>query len=216
MSKEKEKQKYQAVFFDFDGVILDSVDVKTRAFATLFRPYGPEIEKAAVNYHLANGGFSRFEKFEYIFKYFIKKPVSKQELKELGTKFSNIALNRVLNSKFIPGAFETLIKLKEKNIPCFVISGTPDGEIKYIIQKRGLSDYFKEVHGSPKGKVEILADILVRFSYKKTDCLFIGDALSDYEAAKVIGINFIGIAVEPGKSVFPVGTKILINLIELS
>ena len=35
------KNKWQAVFFDFDGVILDSVDVKTQAFAAMFRAYGP-------------------------------------------------------------------------------------------------------------------------------------------------------------------------------
>jgi beta-phosphoglucomutase-like phosphatase (HAD superfamily) len=32
--------RYQAIFFDFDGVILDSVHVKTEAFAAMFRKYG--------------------------------------------------------------------------------------------------------------------------------------------------------------------------------
>jgi beta-phosphoglucomutase-like phosphatase (HAD superfamily) len=43
------KRRLQAVFFDFDGVILDSVDVKARAFSEMFRDYGPEVEKAVVD-----------------------------------------------------------------------------------------------------------------------------------------------------------------------
>ncbi len=39
-----EKHNYQAVFFDFDGAILDSVNVKTNAFATMFRPYCKNVE----------------------------------------------------------------------------------------------------------------------------------------------------------------------------
>ena len=46
--------QWQAVFFDFDGVILDSVNVKTHAFSQMFRKYGPEIEESVVRYHLEN------------------------------------------------------------------------------------------------------------------------------------------------------------------
>ena len=48
MSK-NESQEYQAVFFDFDGVILDSVDVKTQAFADMYRPSGPKVDNAIVD-----------------------------------------------------------------------------------------------------------------------------------------------------------------------
>ena len=32
--------KYEMVFWDFDGVIKESVSVKTDAFEELFKPYG--------------------------------------------------------------------------------------------------------------------------------------------------------------------------------
>jgi len=35
----------KTIFFDFDGVIADSVDIKTKAFAKLFKRYGDEIVK---------------------------------------------------------------------------------------------------------------------------------------------------------------------------
>ncbi len=203
MSKYINGQPYQAVFFDFDGVILDSVDVKTQAFAEIFRSYGLEVEKAAVDYHLANGGLSRYKKFEHIYQNVLKQPISASELKELGKKFSNLALQKVLKAPFMPGAKETLEELKVNSVPAFVVSGTPDEEIKYIVQKRGLSEYFREVHGSPRRKGEIVEDIMERYIFEPGKCLLIGDAIEDYEAAKKEKMHFLGIINCLKESIFP-------------
>ena len=48
------------VFWDFDGVIKDSVDVKTQAFIDLFDAYGSNVVQAVVAHHIKNGGISRF------------------------------------------------------------------------------------------------------------------------------------------------------------
>ena len=53
------------IIFDYDGTIADSVNIKTEAFAELYRNYGKDIESKVVKYHLNNGGVSRFEKFKY-------------------------------------------------------------------------------------------------------------------------------------------------------
>ena len=198
---------WQAVFFDFDGVILDSVDAKTQAFASMYRNYGTDIEKAVVEYHMAHGGVSRFEKFKYYHEQLLNKPVSEEELQELGTQFSDLALEKVLNALFIEGAHETLRELVEKNIPAFVVSGTPDEEIKLIVEKRGLSKYFREVHGSPRHKDELISDISQRFSLKPEKCLFIGDAMTDYKAAKATGVHFLGVVLSSESSPFPEGTN---------
>lgn len=197
---------YQAVFFDFDGVILDSVNVKTEAFAAMFRQYGPDVEKAVVAYHLANGGVSRFKKFQYYYENLLGKSITQQELEVLGEEFSRLALQGVLDSPFIPGALETLRKLKNQNIPCFVASGTPDEEIKLIVEKRELSPYFIEVHGSPMKKSDIVTNIANNYDLSLPDCLFIGDAMTDYEAAKACGTKFMGIVEKGHKSPFPNNT----------
>jgi len=199
---------WQAVFFDFDGVILDSVDVKTQAFAAMFRPYGPEVERAVVEYHLANGGVSRFKKFEYYYKYIFNKPINKEMLEALGREFNQLAMKGVLAAPFIDGALETLEQLKEQGIPAFVASGTPDEEIQLIVEKRKLAPYFVEVHGSPRKKQEIVQDIAARHAYRLEDCLFIGDATTDYEAAKYCGMFFLGVVKKNERSPFPEGTRV--------
>ncbi|WP_045213309.1 HAD family hydrolase [Desulfonatronovibrio magnus] len=198
--------RYQAVFFDFDGVILDSVHVKTKAFAAMFRQYGPKVERQVVDFHLANGGMSRFKKFEHYYRNILNMDISQKELDLLGNKFSELALQGVIESPFIPGAIETLKSLNSDQTPCFIASGTPDDEIKYIVQHKNLTTYFLEVHGSPKEKSAIVSEMIVKHNLASNNCLFIGDAMSDYCAAQETGLNFLGIVKEQTTSPFPEDT----------
>jgi len=61
-------KEIQAVFFDFDGVILESVDIKGWAFGKLFEKQHPEHVDEIVAFHHANNGMSRFEKFRNFYK----------------------------------------------------------------------------------------------------------------------------------------------------
>ena len=45
--------KYELVFWDFDGVIKESVSVKTDAFVDLFRPFGSDVCEQVRKHHLA-------------------------------------------------------------------------------------------------------------------------------------------------------------------
>ena len=199
---------WEAVFFDLDGVILDSVDVKTKAFAKMFQKYGPEVEKEVVEYHLDHGGVSRFDKFRYYYKRILNKPISQKEIDQLSDQFSQLAVEGVLASPFIHGAIESLEELKKENIPCYIVSATPDEEIHLIVREKKLNRYFKEVHGSPKKKWEICREILNRKNYDPKNCLFIGDAMSDYEAAQKNTICFLGIVKADEHSPFPEGTPV--------
>ncbi|CAN2048440.1 HAD family hydrolase [Candidatus Magnetomoraceae bacterium gMMP-1] len=202
---------WEAVFFDCDGVILDSLDIKTKAFEKIFKHYGPEHAKKGVEYHLTHGGISRFEKFRHFFKNMLKKEISDQKLRELGDQFSKFVLEGVLKSSFIDGALETIEELKKLNIPAYVISGTPHDEINYIFNKKKLSHFFREIHGTPRNKDEIIRDILARNNFNEKNCLLIGDAMTDYDAAMKTGIKFLGIVKNGQTSPFPKGTAVSSN-----
>ena len=47
---------FELVFWDFDGVIKESVSVKTDAFLELFKPYGSKICEKVKSHHIENGG----------------------------------------------------------------------------------------------------------------------------------------------------------------
>ena len=58
----------KTIIFDFDGIILESIDVKTEAFKKLYQPFGSSISNKVVENHLANGGISRYEKIKIYHK----------------------------------------------------------------------------------------------------------------------------------------------------
>ena len=56
----------RVVFWDFDGVIKDSVLVKSKGYEKLFLPFGKEVVDRVNQHHENNGGVSRYEKIHYI------------------------------------------------------------------------------------------------------------------------------------------------------
>lgn len=58
----------EVIILDFDGVVVESVDIKTEAFRELFQEY--ENVDDIVQYHLQNNAISRFIKFKYIYESF--------------------------------------------------------------------------------------------------------------------------------------------------
>jgi len=194
---------WQAVFFDFDGVIADSTKVKVRAFAALFAAYGPAVQEAVIRYHLDNGGMPRHQKIRHCFATFAGHLPTDAELDRAGQTFSQLVLDEVIAAPLIPGALATLCQLQQAAIPAFVVSGTPGEEMRLIAWRKGLGSYFLEVHGSPLAKPTLLADILNRYGYVPGQCLFIGDALADYRAAVATGLRFLGIVPEGRDSIFP-------------
>ena len=56
-------KKYNKVVFDCDGIILDSNDVKSKAFAKSLIGSGNQSISEFIDYHKKNGGVSRFVKF---------------------------------------------------------------------------------------------------------------------------------------------------------
>ena len=206
--------KFDALIFDFDGVLVESVDVKTQAFAALYEQYGPEVVKRVVSYHLDHGGVSRFEKFRHFHQVFLGKPLLDKEEADLGERFSQLVEDEVVASPYVKGAKEFLDTYYQ-TLPMFVASGTPDAELKRIVARREMTHYFASVHGTPALKGEILRGIVERHGYQRERVLMVGDATTDYKGALEAGVSFLGRVVEnPGP--FPMGTPALPDLTGLA
>jgi phosphoglycolate phosphatase-like HAD superfamily hydrolase len=179
-----------AVVFDFDGVILESADIKTEAFCELFARHPPALIAQVREHHMANLGISRFVKFDWIYQNLLGRPLQDAERRDLGDRFSAIALRRVLACPFVPGAVDALAALSGR-YPLFVASGTPQEELDQVVNARGLRSHFAEVWGSPREKPEILADIAARRGLRADQILLIGDGTSDQRAAAAAGTQFL-------------------------
>jgi phosphoglycolate phosphatase-like HAD superfamily hydrolase len=180
----------RVVVFDFDGVILESGDIKTEAFVELFAEHTDHIHEIR-RHHLDNLGVSRFRKFEHIYKNILKRPLDDEEKKRLGERFSRIVFEKVLAAPFVGGAREALEALRVKDVPMIVASGTPQDELDRIVDERGLRALFVEVWGSPNEKAEVLRGVMKRFACGCDEILFVGDGTTDHEAATAAGVRFL-------------------------
>lgn len=188
---------YSAIFFDFDGVLADSVEIKTKAFATLFESFEPDIKDKIVDHHRMHGGMTRLDKFKHYYKEFLSTPLNSRELSVLCHRFSNLVVDEVVAAPEISGASKFLNRLHAEKLPCFVVSATPDNEIQDIVRRRKWSHYFLEVRGASATKKDNLEMLLKKYSLDPGTCLFFGDAESDYIAAQSSGVVFIGILPGP-------------------
>ncbi len=187
---------YHAFIFDFDGVLADSVEVKTSAFEALYLPHGPEVAAAVVRHHREHGGMPRREKFRHYEAALLGRPADQAELDRLCTAFSALVLEGVVAAPEVPGALAFLRRWHGR-VPLFVDSATPDAELAVILRRRGLEKYFEAALGSDRTKAENLAAIVVQGGFAPEKILFFGDALSDYSAAQSCGARFLGIAPGP-------------------
>jgi phosphoglycolate phosphatase-like HAD superfamily hydrolase len=188
------KKGLDAVIFDFDGVLVDSVEMKTLAFAELYRGYGETVQNKVVEYHLQNKGISRVHKFRYYQTDILGETVNEEGIHALCDQFSSLVKDKVISAAMIPGAEETLQFLHEHSVPMYVASGTPETELIDIINARKLQGYFKGIYGSPRTKTDILKDIILNNNYDALACIMVGDATEDYTAAYNNGCEFAGVA----------------------
>ncbi len=200
-----------ALIFDFDGVILDSVEIKTEAMRRLFAAETPEHVAEIVALHRRFGGFSRYRKFELIYSDILRRPLTPEHSAELGRCFEDLVADAVANCGEIRGARAVLERYCGRT-PLFVVSGTPEDELRRIARTRGLDRYFVELHGSPRSKPDILADLLTRHGFEAAQCVFVGDAATDLAAARSCGVPFLGIVAPGLDNPFGEGVRIVPDL----
>jgi len=186
-----------AVALDCDGVILESVEAKTRAFGALFAEHGPEASAFMVRWHLEHGGVSRYRKFAHFYRERLGREITPEESADLDRRFSDLCLAEVLASPMVPGALEFL-KEWDARLPLYVVSGAPEGELREIFARRGLTGHFRAVYGSPAAKPEILARILTEEGLPPRRLLMVGDSGTDRDAAAAVGALFYGRGEFPG------------------
>lgn len=179
--------------FDFDGVVADSVEVKTEAFAKIYKPYGADIVARVVEHHRNNGGMSRYDKFRCYQCDLLGKDIDEDRVNALAEQFSDLVKQAVISAAEIPGARSMLASLADQGKTCAVNSATPQEEMIEIVERRELSQYFEGVYGSPASKLENLHSIIDDFAISPDAAVFFGDAVSDFDAARAAGIDFIGV-----------------------
>ncbi|TGM60681.1 HAD family hydrolase [Leptospira vanthielii] len=185
----KSLQEYKLIFWDFDGVIKDSVDVKTDAYLSLFPNASKDVLKRIEIHHLEYGGISRFEKIPLYLEWVGLQPTDQVIGQYLG-QFANLVVQKVISSPWVPGV-EQFLKQKPVYQKFVIVTGTPQEEIQEILIPLQINQIFEHVFGAPTQKSEAIKWTLQNYNIKNEETILIGDSKTDWLAANQTGIQFL-------------------------
>ncbi|NDW21618.1 HAD family hydrolase [Alteromonas hispanica] len=181
--------QYDTIAFDCDGVILDSNKVKTQAFYNATVEFNEPAAHALKQYHIENGGISRFKKFEWVIKNYLSHLDKESTLDKLLKNYANEVSHGLRTCKINP-ALSDLKKLNE-SANWLVVSGGAESELREIFAERDLEKFFPNgIFGSPDSKDEIFAREIANGNISGKS-LFIGDSKYDFFSSKEAGLDFL-------------------------
>ena len=183
-------KKVNTIIFDCDGVILNSNQLKTKAYYKAVLPsYGHELASSLTNYLTNNTGRPRGHFIDYFLKNIAPPGLSEMGYEELLNLVTLEICKGLMECEVSP----CLIELREKTagIKWFVASGGVEKELRDVFQNRSIFDLFDGgIYGSPMTKDKILIS-LVNNNHIKFPALYIGDSKFDYEVAIKAKLDFL-------------------------
>ena len=181
-------KNYSYIFFDCDGVILNSNKIKTEAFYKISSLYGDYNAERLVDYHIRNGGISRYKKI----KFFLQKILKNEDqnlYKKLVKDYGNIVKQDLLKSEVSKGIYK--VKKYFPTSKLAVISGSDQNELRWVFEKLKINKIFDfGIYGSPDSKEKILENIIEKYG-KIEPAIFLGDSKYDFKVSKIFKLDFI-------------------------
>ena len=178
------------LIFDFDGVLLDSNEVKVsafREFASNF--FSEEAAVAVVAFHKKNPGKSRFTIVDWMLDNF--------ELNQPGFTKSQLLDN--FSSTLLPSLTKasTATRLEElaavTGVKSSIVSAAPTNELQYLVRNFGWGNiFYSRIMGAPVSKTRHFESL--KGNFELGEALFIGDASSDFEVARNFDVPFVFIS----------------------
>ncbi|NJW53423.1 HAD family hydrolase [Salinimicrobium oceani] len=180
------------ILWDFDGVILDSMNIRTEGFKQVLINYPDDQVESLLVYHRRNGGLSRYVKFRYFFEHIRQETAEKAKLQKLAENYSKIMRSFLTSpERLVPEVIDFIRKYFQQH-RMYIVSGSDGNELRFLCKELGIEQYFVSVEGSPTPKIQLVRNILEKNLYKKEETCLVGDSVNDLEAAEKNGIKFFG------------------------
>jgi phosphoglycolate phosphatase-like HAD superfamily hydrolase len=192
------------IALDCDGVVVESVEAKGKAFRKLFSAYPTDIQDAAEQSFHERPGCTRYENIAHCYRALLGQAISAPSLRVEAERFGRYAEELIGTAALVPGAGEFLERWARR-CSLFVVSGVPGDELRRLLAERRLAGCFKAIYGAERPKSEWLDLIRSAEAVAPARMLFVGDTIADLAAATAAGVRFAG-RVQPGRSnPFPPG-----------
>lgn len=183
---------FEVILWDFDGVILDSMPVRTLGFSMTLSEYDDKDVQKLIDYHTENGGLSRYHKYRYFYEKILNKEVSDDQIADLAGRFSSIMKRELCNKNLLIEDSLLYISSNFQKHQFHVVSGSDEVELKFLNKELGIAKYFKSINGSPTPKTKIVSNLLAENNWRTDKVCLIGDSKNDFDAAVNNGVSFFG------------------------
>ena len=183
--------KYRHIIFDFDGVLVESNEIKFNGFRKLFKNFPEDKVELLVAYARANGGVSRYEKIKFFFNEICKEPVSEEMVGQWASQFSALVEQDVVEAEPVKGSLEFLKEYYNK-FDFAIVSGSDQAELRRVCKKRKIDHFFRVILGSPVNKEDNIRKLFLDLNWCANDAFYLGDSENDLDAAKANNLDFVG------------------------
>src|SRR3989344_1910045 len=209
-------KKYKAILFDLDGTLIDSLPWHVRAFHEILEERNIRIKREKLQAYMG-------KPTQIIFKELKNKHIIKENLKKLreDRRYHYFSLVGKRNLLF-PNTIQILKKLKKEykiglvtSSSSLIYKHSAPKELQNLFETTITIDNVK--HGKPHP--EPLLKAAKDLSLKLNECIYIGDAIFDMQAAKKAEMLAIGITTgyTSSKNLKKAGAdKVIKNLKEIS
>jgi phosphoglycolate phosphatase-like HAD superfamily hydrolase len=181
-----------ALLWDFDGVLLDSMPIRNAAFRHVLRDYPTADVEALLEWHIRNGGLSRYVKFRHFQTEILRMVPYELLVQQWAAEFSDYCKARLADPSLLIGPSNHLLPTLAARLPMHIVSGSDGNELRGLCDALNLTHHFVSIEGSPTPKTELVSAIMRRHTYDPNRTWLIGDSINDFEAAHANGINFMG------------------------
>lgn len=182
---------YEYIIFDFNGTILDDVDLCINI----------------LNYMLEKHGYQKVTKERYldIFTFPIIKyyklagfDFNKHSFHDLSIEFINMYQQASLKCLIYDGVIELLNKLKQLNKKIILLSASQIDNLLEQTNHFDITKYFDQILGldniQAKSKIDVAKKYFIDNNINLSKAIMIGDTIHDMEVANELNINSVLIA----------------------
>ena len=174
----------EAILFDFDGVLVDSMHIRDLGYREIFKDFSIDLVNQLIKYHRINGGLSRYVKIRYFYEKLLGREISDNKVDQLAEQFSAIMRPKLKDRSIIINEALSFVKRCYKKIPLHIVSGSEQDELRCVCEFIEIGSYFLTIEGSPTSKNDLVSSVLSSYGYDSEKTILIGDTIDDYDAAK--------------------------------
>jgi phosphoglycolate phosphatase-like HAD superfamily hydrolase len=173
------------VIFDFDGTLADTFVASIRIFEKLTSKADPYNEEEILRLR----GLTAFN----VVRELRIRPWRVPWLLVRGRAMMRREIETII---VFEGIEDVLNRLQDAGVPMYIISSNSPGNIRKLLQRRGLDHYFKHIYGNVGifGKSKMLRRVIKRNRLDLRSTYYVGDEGRDIEAAKRVGVTSVAVA----------------------